>query len=1084
MAESINRDIATSISAAVKADTITSAGAIANAMTVVDSTGALPLSGSSAGDRAFVTDSNYYYIHNGSGWFQIALINTTPTFTSIVDSDGTTVASGVEFALSGAGANTVLTLTATDAEGITVVYNVTSDVGFDSLATFSYSGNVVTITPRSEDSAVTASGTLTFTASDGVNIGSAVRTFTLTFAPPVHTGKNALLLKADNTAPTAPTDSSSNSLSITTVGTQTEAFTAQHPFGMGSSYYFNGSNSRINSNANNRWDITTGDFTLEGWYYNRGDTGVIIHSAYWSNGNNRGYYLRNSGQQLQLKASQGAWNSFPNVLALSYFFPTYEWTHFSINRISGVIYTYRNGVLFNTTNYSASLNQTGGSSGNRACVIGARYSDGTYSQYNEAYMRDIIVDTGTAIRTGEFTPPAGMTGVDDQVTLTSSCKAYLLKSNNRTWNVDHGPNALGYTFYNMGTGTNYAPPSGDYKNWSKTEKGGSYYFDGTTSPYFKVDSNAALALGTGDFTIECWFKPRAINKYHSLLDSRTTDNQAVPLIWLHTSNYFYYYVNNASRIASNTYVRKNVWYHVMVTRSNNVTRMFVNGHYEGQWADTTNYVQGGDWHIGQRFESQSTGNAAHGYLKDFRVKNVASATDNNDITPPTKRLTSDSNTILLVAGDTTGKIFDVVSGHNNTDGTLINGDATASTAQTKFADASMTFDGTGDYLSVNDSTNLDFSNSIAGGAAPYTLETWAYPTTVAGSTTWRTICNNGASGVYAPMYLSMQGDKLHWFASHNGSSYAIDTRTDLGASGIHTMSANTWHHLAVTWNHSVYSFFVDGVYKASVEKSGYPMDPTRDLGVGARDDGNEPFTGYLEDFRITKRLSRYPFIPHSVTHTSDSNTVLLVAHAATIVDGSSNSRTITSNSAPTVSSFSPHINMKSIYFDGSDDFITTAASNDWGFGTGAYTIEFWYRGTDTDGDVISAFDPSSPYAGWSVRITNGLVYYYVHNGSSGTAYTQVGGTRVVNDGYWHHIALTSENGSSTVICYINGTRVGSSTMSNLHPSTTGYALRVGAATNASSTHWRPTAGYVSNVRLSNVVRYSGNFTPPTEALTG
>ena len=213
MAESINRDIATSISAAVKADTITSAGAIANAMTVVDSTGALPLSGSSAGDRAFVTDSNYYYIHNGSGWFQIALINTTPTFTSIVDSAGTTVATG-GFELSRTGANTVITLTATDAEGITVVYNVTSDVGFDSLASFSYSGNVVTITPKSQDSAVTTSGTLTFTATDGVNIASAVRTFTLTFAPPQFTGYNALLLKADNTATTAPTDASSNNLSV------------------------------------------------------------------------------------------------------------------------------------------------------------------------------------------------------------------------------------------------------------------------------------------------------------------------------------------------------------------------------------------------------------------------------------------------------------------------------------------------------------------------------------------------------------------------------------------------------------------------------------------------------------------------------------------------------------------------------------------------------------------------------------------------------------------------------------------------------------------------------------------------------
>ena len=179
MAESINRDIATSISAAVKADNITSAGAVV-AMTVVDSAGALPLSGHSAGDRAFVTGSNNYYIHNGSGWFQIALINTNPTFTSIVSGSDSVTTSA--FALSSDGSNTVITLTATDPEGISVVYNATSNADFDGLASFSRSGNVVTITPKSEGSATTTSGTLTFTASDGINIGSAVRTFTLSFS--------------------------------------------------------------------------------------------------------------------------------------------------------------------------------------------------------------------------------------------------------------------------------------------------------------------------------------------------------------------------------------------------------------------------------------------------------------------------------------------------------------------------------------------------------------------------------------------------------------------------------------------------------------------------------------------------------------------------------------------------------------------------------------------------------------------------------------------------------------------------------------------------------------------------------------
>ena len=1066
---SVNRDLAKSMGAANAAGTLTSTGEVSGSagMTVVTTADSLPTSGN-AGDRAFVDSSNRYYIHSGSGWYNIALINTTPEFSSIVTSNNDSVTSS-PFALSDEGSTTVITITATDPEGVPVTYTATTDAGFDSLATISQNGQVFTITPFSEDSAVTSSGTVTFRASDGVNVATALRTFTLTFAPPQFTGYNALLLKADNLAAANPTDASSNNFSITTSGTQAEAFSGHHPFGGGYSYYFTGTNTRINSNANNRWDIGTGDFTLEGWFYYDGDSGVLIHSAYWSGGNNRGYYLRNSGTQLRLLASTGTWNSFPNVFALSNFFKLNAWTHFSVNRESGVIKVYRNGCLFHTQTYAASLNQTGGSSGNRACVIGARYSDGNYSLYLRGNFRDFVIDTGTAIRTGDFTPPSGMTGVDDQVTLTSSCKAYLMKGTNNYWDIDHGPNALGYTFYNMHGGGRF-PPQGDYFSWTKTGNGGSYYFDGTYSPYFKVDANANLALGTGDFTIECWFKPKQLNKYHSLLDSRSTDNQAVPLLWLHQNNYFYYYVNNSARVQSGAFVRKNIWYHVMVTRYNNVTRMFVNGHYQGQWADTTNYVQGGDWFFGQRYTVNN--HPAQGYLKDFRVKTVASATTNDNITVPTSRLTADSDTILLVAGDTTGEIFDVTGGQNDIRANMAQGDAGASTTQTKFAAASMAFDGTGDYLSVSDGTNLDFSNSINGGSASYTLETWVYPTNLSGST-WRTICNNGISGQYAPMYLTMQGDKLHYLASHDETSYTLDTRTDLGSGGIHTMSANTWQHVAVTWNNNRYSFFVDGIHKATRYKSGsYPMDPNYDLGVGARDDGNEPFSGYLEDFRITKRLSRYPFVPHTTTHVSDNNTLLLTGHAATIIDGSSNSRTVTSTGDPYVSNWSPHPNMKSIDFDGTGDYLTVDFGSSPIASSSVFTIEAWiwprsinnhglFHWTDSQGTLDATLYISS---------TGNLSFY-----DGGDVTANDGGSIIANA--WNHIVMTRES-DNYIRLILNGTPHRTST--NTYTPALARYLELGRYGSQAT----PFNGYMSNIRFSDNVRYTYNFTPPTEALTG
>ena len=158
--------------------TITSAGTISNAMTVVDSAGALPLSGNSAGDRAFVSGSNYYYIHNGSGWFNIALVNTDPTFTSIVDGFGDSVTTASTMSPSLLVENDSaysMILTATDPEGIPVTFSATTDSNFSGLATISQSDNTFTIAVKSDSDATTDEGSITFRATDGVNVATAVK---------------------------------------------------------------------------------------------------------------------------------------------------------------------------------------------------------------------------------------------------------------------------------------------------------------------------------------------------------------------------------------------------------------------------------------------------------------------------------------------------------------------------------------------------------------------------------------------------------------------------------------------------------------------------------------------------------------------------------------------------------------------------------------------------------------------------------------------------------------------------------------------------------------------------------------------
>ena len=144
-------------------------------ITAYDSIGALPVTDLSAGDQALV--ENKWYVSNGSGWYNVALFNTTPTL-SISPSGAVTLA------VDGS-TPTVITLTGADSDNAdaNLIYSVESDGSFGGLATISQDSSVFTITPLSEDSAITTSSTLTFKVSDGIGFSSGTTTFSLSFVP-------------------------------------------------------------------------------------------------------------------------------------------------------------------------------------------------------------------------------------------------------------------------------------------------------------------------------------------------------------------------------------------------------------------------------------------------------------------------------------------------------------------------------------------------------------------------------------------------------------------------------------------------------------------------------------------------------------------------------------------------------------------------------------------------------------------------------------------------------------------------------------------------------------------------------------
>ena len=131
----------------------------------------LPLTNLTAGTLAYANSTGVLYLTNGSGWYKVSMINQAPSVWA------NSYASS--YTLSTEGANTIITLQATEPEGTPLIWSY-SNSGLGSTATIYQSNNVFTVQP-STNTDFAGNFSISFSASDGVNIGAASAAFTLSF---------------------------------------------------------------------------------------------------------------------------------------------------------------------------------------------------------------------------------------------------------------------------------------------------------------------------------------------------------------------------------------------------------------------------------------------------------------------------------------------------------------------------------------------------------------------------------------------------------------------------------------------------------------------------------------------------------------------------------------------------------------------------------------------------------------------------------------------------------------------------------------------------------------------------------------
>ncbi len=162
-------------------------------------------------------------------------------------------------------------------------------------------------------------------------------------------------------------------------------------------------------------------------------------------------------------------------------------------------------------------------------------------------------------------------------------------------------------------------------------------------------------------------------------------------------------------------------------------------------------------------------------------------------------------------------------------------------------------------------------------------------------------------------------------------------------------------------------------------------------------------------------------------------------------------------------------------FDGAGDYLATPNSNDWNFGTGDFTVEFWIKPTAIvhDNGIISAGNNGS--TGWQIALlgTDRIVFY----NSNGLIRQSAPGS--LTPGVWQHCALVRSG--NTVQWYINGVASGSSSnASGVSINSDGHGLNIGRyIIGVNSDYYN---GYLDELRISKgLARWTANFTPPSAA---
>ncbi len=205
----------------------------------------------------------------------------------------------------------------------------------------------------------------------------------------------------------------------------------------------------------------------------------------------------------------------------------------------------------------------------------------------------------------------------------------------------------------------------------------------------------------------------------------------------------------------------------------------------------------------------------------------------------------------------------------------------------------------------------------------------------------------------------------------------------------------------------------------------------------------------------------------------DSYTKLML-HIDNNVTDSAAGKTVTNNNVA-FSSSAYKMGGYSGVFNGSNAYLSLADSDDWNFGSGDFTIDFWVRLNTTSGThVICSQKTDSSNRFFLALEGNIILFDTIVSGAYDIQFERTGAS--FSTGVWYHIAIVRSG--STFYCFKDGVQLSSTYTSSNSIANYSDSFYVGQANVVGSEQYFN--GYLDELRISKgIARWTSDFTPPS-----